>query len=180
MKKIFAAVFLLVAACSLNAQDVKQNAIKLNPLSLFAATGNVSYERAISANKSIQLGTYYSGVSINDLKYSGYGITPEMRFYFAGAKQALNGVYAAPFLRYQSFNLKNKDTQDKTSFNSFGGGATIGWQKMWASGFVLDIFAGPSYNNGKFKNDGDEDAYDLTFGVDGFGLRTGITLGFGF
>jgi hypothetical protein len=180
MKQFYLAAIMLISAASLNAQTSNQNALKLNPLSLVAATGNVAYERAVGANKSIQLGGFYSGVSVGGLKYSGYGITPEMRFYFAGAREALNGVYAAPFLRYQSFNLKDKETSDKTSYNSIGGGATIGWQKMWPSGFVLDIFAGPSYNNGKFKTDGAEDDFDLSFGIDGFGLRTGITLGFGF
>lgn len=181
MKKfvLFAALFAAVSFA--NAQTAPHsNAIKINPLSLIFATGNVSYERATAANQSFQLGVFYSGVSISGIKYSGLGITPEYRFYFAGQKQALNGVYAAPFLRYQNFSLKDKDTDDKASFNSFGGGAIIGWQKMWGSGFVLDIFAGPSYNAGKFKNSADEDQFDISSGISGFGLRTGITLGFGF
>lgn len=96
MKKVLFAAALLVAVSGLKAQDNgAQNAIKLNPLSLIFATGNVAYERAVSENSSIQLGVFYSGVSISDLKYTGLGITPEYRFYFAGNRQALNGVYAA-------------------------------------------------------------------------------------
>ena len=180
MKKVFLFVAFVAALSSVNAQEVQQNAIKINPLSLIFATGNVSYEKAVSSNQSVQLGVFYSGFSLSGLKYSGFGVTPEYRFYFAGKKEALNGVYAAPFHRYQSYNLTDKDTDDKTKFSSFGGGATIGWQKMWNSGFVLDIFAGPAFNAGKFKSDADEDEFDLTFGMNGFGLRTGITLGFGF
>jgi hypothetical protein len=178
MKKLLFAACLLVSAGALNAQQTPQQTVKLNPLSLFLATGNVAYERAVASNQSVQLGAFYSGVSIGGLKYSGFGITPEYRFYFAGRKEALNGVYAAPFLRYQSFTLKDKDTNDKANFSSFGGGATIGWEKTWGSGFVLDLFVGPSYNSGRFKNEADEETFDVSSGISGFGVRTGIAIGF--
>jgi hypothetical protein len=180
MKKLFVIVAFLVSAGALKAQENISQAIKINPLSLFVVTGNVAYEHATGNNQSVQVGVFYSGVSISGLKYSGLGITPEYRFYFAGHKEALNGVYAAPFLRFQSFTFKEKETNNKANFTSFGGGATIGWEKTWNSGFVLDLFAGPSYNAGKFKNDADEDTFDVSSGVNGFGIRTGITLGFAF
>jgi hypothetical protein len=181
MKRILLVAVLFAAVSGVKAQDApNQNAIKLNPLSLVFATGNVSYERAVGENQSVQLGVFYSGVSLSGIKYAGLGITPEYRFYFGGKRQALNGVYAAPFLRYQNFSLKEKESGDKATYSSFGGGAIIGWQKMWDSGFVLDLFAGPAYNSGKFKNDSEGDEFDISGGIDGFGLRTGITLGFGF
>lgn len=172
---------LFAASFAVKAQDnVRNNAIKLNPLSLAFLTGNVSYERAVSENSSVQLGVFYSGLNFSGIKYAGFGVTPEYRFYFAGAKQALNGVYAAPFARFQNFSITDKETNDKSSFTTIGGGATIGWQKMWDSGFVLDIFAGPSYNSAKFKNESDDDAFDVNGSFTGFGVRTGLTLGFGF
>jgi Protein of unknown function (DUF3575) len=180
MKKLLIIAGLFAVITSVNAQGAKQNAIKLNPLSLAFMTGNLAYERAINHNQSLQIGSFYSGVSVGGLKYSGFGITPEYRVYFGGAKEALNGVYVAPFARYQSFNLTDKSTSTSTTFSSIGGGATLGWQKMWKSGFVLDLFAGPAYNSGKFKNTSDESQYDLSFGMNGFGVRTGITIGFGF
>ncbi|HYF30839.1 MAG TPA: DUF3575 domain-containing protein [Chitinophagaceae bacterium] len=184
MKKVLLAASLLVAATALKAQDNGvQNAVKLNPLSLAFATGNVAYERAISANSSIQLGIFYTGVGISDLKYSGLGITPEYRIYFAGNRTALNGVYVGPFVRYQNFTVKfkNTDPEVKASYSSFGGGALIGWEKTWESGFVLDLFAGPSYNKGKLTDKSDPNAeFDLIGSIDGFGIRTGITLGFAF
>jgi hypothetical protein len=179
MKKLLIATCLLISAGALKAQQTSpQQAIKLNPLSLFLLTGNVSYERAVNQNQSVQLGAYYSGVSIGGLKYSGFGFTPEYRFYIGGKREALNGVYAAPFLRYQSFSLKDKATADQAKFSSFGGGATLGWEKTWGSGFVLDLFVGPSYNKGRFKNEADEDAFDISSGISGFGVRTGIAIGF--
>jgi hypothetical protein len=47
MKKILFAASMLIAVSQINAQAVNQNAVKLNPLSLAFATGNVSYERAV-------------------------------------------------------------------------------------------------------------------------------------
>lgn len=182
MKKITLVLALVATTVAVNAQSsVRNNAIKLNPLSLALLTGNVSYERAISANQSIQVGVFYSGLTISDLKYSGLGITPEYRFYFAGKKEALNGVYVAPYARYQSFTFKDKVSEDQANLSSFGGGAIIGWQKMWPSGFTLDLFAGPGYNAGNIKYDDEtQNEFDIKGGIDGFGFRTGLTLGFGF
>lgn len=181
MKKVFLAAALLVVASALKAQDAgAQNAIKINPLSLIFATGNVAYERAVSENTSVQLGAFYSGVSISGLKYTGVGITPEFRIYFAGNKQALNGIYVGPFVRYQSFTLKDKNTDAEAKYTSFGGGAVIGWEKTWSSNFVLDLFVGPQYNSGKVKEKSGTESFDVAGSIDGFGLRTGITLGFAF
>ena len=182
MKKVvFLAAFIAIVSGIKAQEGGPQNALKINPLSLIFATGNVSYERAIGPASSVQLGAFFSGFSISGLKYSGWGVTPEVRFYVAGQKKALNGVYVGPFVRYQNFTIKDKETNDKASFNSFGGGAVIGWEKSWSSGFVLDLFLGPSYNSGKVKaDDGNDDEFDVKAGIDGFGLRTGITIGFSF
>jgi hypothetical protein len=181
MKKITFGILLLALTVAGYSQETgRSNAIKLNPLSLVFATGNVAYERAIGSSSSIQLGAFYSGFKLSGLKYSGFGVTPEFRYYFGGAKEALNGVYVGPFVRYQKFDLEETDANNKTTLSTIGGGATIGWEKTWNSGFVLDIFAGPAYNNAKFKNDADEEEFDVSGGVSGFGVRTGITIGFAF
>jgi hypothetical protein len=180
MKKLLLITALFVAAVGAHAQN--QNAIKINPLSLILATGNIAYERAIGKTTSVQLGMFYTGVGIGDFKYSGLGITPEVRFYIAGRKEALNGVYVGPYLRYQNFTIKDKEDGSQVAFNSFGGGAVLGWEKSWPSGFVLDLFVGPAYNSGtvKSKNGSDPDEFDVSSGFDGFGIRSGITLGFSF
>ncbi len=170
---------LLALSLSSKAQEQK-NVVKLNPLSLLLATGNVSYERAIKKNQTFQIGGYYSGFSLGDVKYSGFGITPEYRFFFSGAKQAFNGAYVAPFVRYQNFSLKDKDTNEKATMYTIGGGATIGYEKKFSSGFVIDVFAGPSYNSVSFKNKSQENSFDIKGGISGFGIRTGVALGFGF
>lgn len=179
MKKYLTLVCLVAAGFTAKAQYAPKNALKVNPLSAVLKTGNVSYERAITGSQSAQLGVFYSGLGIGDLKYEGFGITPEYRFYIGSNAQVLNGGYVAPFVRYQQFSLTDKTSNDKAKFETMGGGAVIGWAKSWNSGFVLDIFAGPSYNNIRFKT-GSEDDFDIKGGIKGFGLRTGISLGFTF
>jgi hypothetical protein len=158
MKKITFGILLLTLVTVGYSQEAgRSNAIKLNPLSLAFLTGNLQYERAVGASSSVQLGLFYSGFKLSGLKYSGLGVTPEV-----------------------NFSLEETDVDNKTTFTTIGGGATIGWEKTWNSGFVLDIFAGPSYNSAKFKNDADEEEFDVKGGFTGFGIRTGITLGFAF
>jgi hypothetical protein len=116
------------------------------------------------------------------LKYSGWGVTPEYRIYVAAQDRALDGVYVAPYLRYQNYKLKdtNAEPENETTLSTIGGGAVIGWQNVSKGGFIINLFAGPGYNSAKFKNESDEDAFDVKGGVSGFGIRTGITLGFAF
>jgi hypothetical protein len=116
---------------------------------------------------------------INPFKYQGYGITTEYRFYF-GQKEELNGLYLAPFARHQNFTISNKEVNSKASFTTLGGGATLGWQKSWGGGFVLNLFAGPSYNELKFKGEVNKEDFEIKEGIKGFGLRSGISLGFTF
>lgn len=180
MKRILLALTLFASIHQASAQksSVEKNSIKLNPLSLFALTGNVAYERAINATQTVQLGVFYSALSAGDLKYSGVGVTPEYRFYLTG--QALKGFYAAPFARYRRFNLTSKESANETTVSSVGGGAVMGWQSKSRGGFVFNIFAGPSYSKSTFTNESDEDTFDAKGGLTGFGIRSGIALGFAF
>ncbi|MCH7515381.1 MAG: DUF3575 domain-containing protein, partial [Bacteroidetes bacterium] len=61
----------------------QQNVVKMNFLSLIVKTFNVSYERVIDENNSFQLGVLYTGAKIGDTKLTGFGITPEYRFYLS-------------------------------------------------------------------------------------------------
>ncbi|HEV7330272.1 MAG TPA: DUF3575 domain-containing protein [Flavisolibacter sp.] len=163
-----------------SAQTTPKNALKFNPLSLLVMTGNVSYERSLSNNLSVQLGGFYSGAGLEGHKYEGFGIVPEVRFYFGGQRKPLNGGYIAPFGRYQNLSITNKEISNKADITTLGGGAVAGYQKRWESGFVLNVFAGPSFNRLTFRNDNQEDDFDLKSGMNGFGLRTGLTLGSSF
>jgi hypothetical protein len=179
-KNLFTVVAFILVAFASQAQTTNRNAVKMNPVSLLVKTGNIAYERAVSPKTSVQLGAFYSGVGLNDFKYAGWGVTPEVRFYMDRQAKALNGVYMAPFVRYQNFAIRDEELKSKARFTSVGGGAILGWQRAWSSGFTLDLFAGPSVSKLSFKDDGDEDDFEVSGGFKGFGLRTGITVGFSF
>lgn len=178
MKRILVLFVLSFSFVIVKAQSQKMNAVKINPLSALVATGNVSYERVVGHQTSIQLGGFYSGFKSSSLKYQGFGITPEFRYYFSKLSAGpMNGFYLGPFARYQQFSIKDKTDGSSVQYSSIGGGALLGWEKNWKSGFVLDVFAGPSYNAGKFKDGKD---IGLVFGLGDFSVRTGIALGYAF
>ena len=177
-KSLFITVLFVTTIAS--AQTTHKNALKINPISLLVMTGNLSYERALSNNLSVQLGGFYSGAALEEHKYQGFGIVPEVRFYLGRQQKPLNGGYIAPFGRYQNLSISNKEIGNKAGITTLGGGAVAGYQRRWESGFILNVFAGPSFNKLTFQNDNQEDDFDLKTGMNGFGLRTGITLGFSF
>jgi Protein of unknown function (DUF3575) len=161
------------------AASAQQNVIKINILAPIVKTFNVQYERALNDNSSLQLGFFYTGFSSGDTKFSGFGITPEYRFYLSETA-APKGVYIAPFLRYQSFTIKDDETNSEGDFSAFGGGVIIGKQWIFKEKISLDMFLGPAYYSGKVDvESGDEDDFE-TGAFDGFGLRAGICFGFRF
>jgi hypothetical protein len=156
----------------------QQNAIKVNIFSPIVRTLNIQFEHALNETSSFQIGAFYSGVSIGDTKFSGFGITPEYRFYLSSTS-APQGVYLGPFLRYQNFNLKDEVTDSEATLSTFGGGVVIGKQWIFKEKVVLDIFIGPAYNSGSLEVKSGTDAFD-TGSANGFGVRTGLSLGFAF
>jgi len=165
--------FVSLASLTSLAQDAK-NAFKINPLSALFRTGSVFYEHKLSEKASFQLGAAYLGLKIEDVKFSGFSVTPEYRYY--PKENALSGLYIGPYLRYQ--NLTVKDEMNKGSYSSVGGGVVLGRQWAYKSGFVLDLFFGPSYNAGKVKADDGSEEPEISTAIDGFGIRTGILIGF--
>lgn len=177
MKKLLI-VALIFSSASAFAQ---QNAIKVNILSPVVKTINVSFEHAISEKGSLQLGFFYTGIKVSDIKYSGFGITPEYRIYLSESP-APEGFYVAPYARYQKLTLSTTVNDSKADFSAIGGGLVIGKQWIFSERVTLDIFLGPNYSSGTVKvTSGSEDEFNsLSGGFDGFGIRTGITLGIAF
>jgi hypothetical protein len=175
-------VLLLVILCSIIgkgwSQSEEKNVFKVNPLSALLGTGSLFYEHKIDDQHSWQIGLAYMGLKISDITYSGLAITPEYRFYLKS--KALSGVYIGPYLRYQTYTLKTTEG-DEGNYTSFGTGVLFGRQKIFKSGFVLDMFAGPAYNWGRTKyTSGSGSSPEPGFGIEGIGLRIGMALGFGF
>jgi len=181
MKKFFILTLMLLFSVRLFAQSEEKFAIKINPLSVFLSTGSMFFEGKLNNNTSLQVGVAYTGLELGDFAYNGIILTPEVRFY---AKQrSISGFYIAPYLRYQNFNITVEDpsSTSKMNYQSFGGGLLFGRQWVYSSGFIFDLFAGPSYNNGDITyKSGDRKEDDFAFGLKGTGIRVGIAIGFGF
>jgi len=155
----------------------QSNAFKINIISPVVKTASVFYERALNDQSSLQLGFYYTGASVDDTKFQGFGITPEYRFYLSETA-ALEGVYVGPFVRYSNVDLS--DGGDEGTLSSFGGGLVIGKQWVFKERVALDIFFGPKYVNAKVDVTSGEEGSFETGVFDGFGLRAGILLGIAF
>jgi hypothetical protein len=183
MKKVFAislvSLLLVMIALPVAAQDAPpKNLIKINLLSPLVRTGSFFFERAMTDEISLQLGFFYTGASIGETKFRGFGLTPELRYYLSEKYPAPRGVFIAPFARYQNFTLTD-DLDNEGTYSSFGGGLLVGTQTMFKNKISLDVWAGPAYSSGKTKVTDGEDTFDLG-SFDGFGVRFGVTVGFGF
>ncbi|MBK9460027.1 MAG: DUF3575 domain-containing protein [Chitinophagales bacterium] len=194
MKKAFCSflfIFALLFATQqqLAAQEVR-NAIKINPLSIFLLTGNMQYERAIGERTSVQAGFFYSAFNLkwkgDGLEYTGLGFTPEFRYYVLPKQTAMNGLYVAPFARFQRFKIVVDDSSSGLPPGENSGtvlnsklGVNAGYQAVLGKSFVIDIFAGPTVGVTRFT--GTLLDYKLPgFGSGGFGFRFGLCLGVGF
>ncbi|MBA9075986.1 MULTISPECIES: DUF3575 domain-containing protein [Rufibacter] len=175
MKKLLSLLFLaLLSGYSSTAQTVT---LKANILSPVVSTGSFFGEYAFSPNLSAQLGFFSTGIKVKDTRFDGFGITPEVRYFFSG--HAPTGFYGAGYLRFQDFDLTREDTQAHGTLTSFGGGALLGFQFKFAQFLVADVFLGPGFNAASVKGGGGEDNFNLgTFG--GFSPRGGITVGIAF
>ncbi|UYZ62968.1 DUF3575 domain-containing protein [Hymenobacter weizhouensis] len=187
MKKV---LLLTAVLCGMvGAASAQSNVVKLNIFSPIVKTGSFFYERKVTDGSSFQLGAFVTSYSPSDTKFSGFGITPEYRFYLSG--EALNGFYVGPYLRYQNFTLKttyesfngtsSSTVEDKATLNTFGGGIVLGRQWLFKERFALDPFLGLGYNGGsvEVESNGSEDNFD-TGAFQGFGLRAGLSIGIAF
>lgn len=178
LKAALLAAGVLGGTFTANAQS--QNVIKANIFSPLVRTGNFAYERALTENRSFQLGLFFTGFKASDTRFNGIGLTPEYRFYLSESKEAPAGFYVAPFLRYQNFKLTSTDSGVGGTLQTFGGGVTAGYQILLKDRVAFDFFLGPSFNAGNAKaNDGSADSFSTNL-FSGFGLRTGITFGIAF
>lgn len=180
MKKTFILFLLIVLTLPSFSQEksdvsTEKNVLKVNTLSLILTTGSVFYERKLSDLTSAQFGIAYMGLKIQNTKFTGIILTPEFRIY--PKKNAIDGFYIAPYLRYQNYTLQSGT--DKGSLSSMGGGLLFGRQWITKSGFTMDLFFGGHYGSSNIKVNSGTDTFDTNL-ITGFGMRVGFALGFAF
>jgi hypothetical protein len=183
MKKLLLLLVVVMLAIPSFAQEksvvaTEKNVLKINTLSLFLGTGSIFYEHKISDMTSAQLGLAYLGFKFSDTKFTGLILTPEFRIY--PKKTAIDGMYIAPYIRYQNYTLSNTSTSTKGTLSSFGGGLLFGRQWITKSGFTMDLFFGGHYGSSSVKaTSGDVSTFNTNL-FSGFGVRVGFALGFAF
>ena len=153
----------------------EKNVLKVNTLALIIRTGSVFYERKITDVISGQLGLAYLNYTIDESKLDGLGVTPEVRFYIR--KNALDGFYVGPYLRYNNFGYDDGTSAGR--YKAFGGGVSFGRQWIFKKGFVIDLFFGGHYTSSKVTVTTGTEAPDFAR-IEGFNIRTGFALGFAF
>ncbi len=198
---LFFLTTLLLFVCAVSSAQVRRNdrptrisessgynnLIKINPLSLIAATGSFAYERVLNEQMSGQLGflfTRYSGRITDGRTLSGFAITPEFRYYLTGA--APQGFFVAPFLRYRRTSLVGDVTVQGRTFegtlqiDNFGGGVLVGGQFVLGERISFEGFIGPTVTgrNYNFSEETTERDYDVPNFFSPVWFRTGITIGF--
>ena len=154
MKKVLVIFLAIIFAVPSFAQETtkvstEKNVLKINTLSLIFGTGSLFYEHKLSDLTSVQLGVGYLGYKVNDGKFSGLILTPEFRIY--PKKNAIDGFYIAPYLRYFNFTIKSGTSNDKGSLTVMGGGLLFGRQWITNSGFTMDLFFGGHYGSATVK-----------------------------
>jgi hypothetical protein len=142
---------------------------------LFIGTGSVFYEHKLSDGTSGQLGLAYVGLKFQDTRFTGIILTPEVRIY--PKKNAIDGFYVAPYLRYQNYTLQSG--ADKGSLSSIGGGVLFGREWITKSGFTMDLFFGGHYGSSNIKVDSGTNSFNTNL-ITGFGIRVGFAIGFAF
>lgn len=182
MKKIFILFLVILFTIPTFSQEKttivasEKNVLKINTLSLILGTGSVFYERKFSDGMSGQLGVSYLNYRLSGTRFTGLILTPEVRFY--PKKNAIDGMYIAPYVRYQNYSLS--DNSAKGTLSSIGGGVLFGRQWIRPSGFTMDLFFGGHYSSATVKaTEGNVETFNTNL-FSGFGFRVGFALGFAF
>lgn len=169
---------IVVVSTSLQAQKI--NNIKTDLFSPFIRTFVLKYEKAFTEDISGQLGFFYTGFHPRESEttLSGYGITPEFRFYLSDTP-APSGTYLAPNIRFMSLTVTDPVANDEGTLTNISFALNLGKQVLLKDIVLIDAWVGPSYN---FRSiDDTSDNIDVGIAeANGFGLRLGIAIGIAF
>ena len=181
MKKIIFLFLSILLFCSVSfsGYSQKSNFIKANLFSPLVRSGSFFYEKVLNDDMSGQLGFFFTKVGAGDTKFSGFGITPEFRYYLSESA-APKGIFMAPYIRYQSFSLTVEGDIAEAKLSVFGGGLLVGAQTLLKDVITIEAFIGPAYGFGNLDVEAGSEG-DFEIGAfDGFVVRAGVTVGIGF
>lgn len=106
--------------------------------------------RDLSATANVYIVSSSNGVSETYFEQSGFGISPELRWYFTD--NVINGqknrVYAAALYSYEEGTNATLDRNDDPIpgwSHATGGALLVGNQWFFKNRFTVDLFLGPAY-----------------------------------
>lgn len=139
----------------------KKNAFKLHPQQFFAYNFMVGLERVLLKNNSIQVNVGVTAYNSNsnsiyeDRSILGGSAELMYRAYLLPRIKSLQGLYAAPFIKFQHVQIKEGEvtyisypgtpvyTPAKDYYiNSTMGGFIIGYQFLFGNVLTLDLYGG--------------------------------------
>lgn len=178
MKRTAIILTIIFATGAILQAQPKRNAVKADLFSLMISIVVLKYERAFNEDISAQLGFFLSKDSPTGRyqeRFSGFGVTPEFRYYLL-KKSDLNGVYLAPNFRYQKLREEDSEANLKATITNFSPAINLGIQVILKDIYLIDAWIRPSYN---FRStERTEPDISVTLETrDGFGFRIGVSVG---
>jgi hypothetical protein len=187
MKKLLLLLILSIGlSVGVQAQDTRMHTVKVNLHAPWFNSFYMAYEHVLSDDITAGTDFFILVHSYDDVKWSGFGISPEVRFYFKS--NVYSGYYLAPYVRYQNVKITDQIRVD----NGFGGydvkdregrhqllgfGLNLGHNFVFNDRISIDVYAGPQFQR-KFES-GDAKDRSLYFNAKYFG-RVGLNVGFKF
>ena len=169
-----------------NAQDTRMHTVKLNLHAPILGGFYLAYEHVLSDDITAGSDFFILGHSYDDVKWSGFGVSPEVRFYFKS--NVYSGYYIAPYVRYQYAKITDKlslqnplggqtviDREGKHQLLGFG--LNVGHNFVFNDRISIDLYAGPQFQR-NFES-GEAKDRSLYFNARYFG-RAGLNIGFKF
>jgi hypothetical protein len=135
-------------------EPVYTNVITTYPFSLFSSNMKFGFEHMYSDNKSICVILNYGSAEESQAYESGYftevGIEIQPRFYRNNENSNPDGIYVSPMVRYKFINYKPfahyAPSPNETTASTFNIGYSIGYQRIFDSGFCFNVYGGASIN----------------------------------
>ncbi len=177
----------------------KTQAIKINILSGFAGTLNLSYEYLFTQQWSIQNGISYTQLNLDNTRKKagllGFQYSLDFRKY-KSIKTTWNGRYKQYFIRFAAYEYKdnkqdsstqNKIINYKENLQGISIGYAWGYQKTYRNKYLIDAFIGiqlsvPTYYScspsAAILADYKIKTNEANIATNGIGFRGGIKFGY--
>lgn len=117
--------------------------VTINPIGILFGNMNVGADFGITENISLEASVGYFSRKSGGYKFTAFPLIATGKYYFNPDK-GCDKFYADVFLKYFTWNFKDKDNSglDEYSQTRFGGGFGIGYKIVSQKGFVFDIGGG--------------------------------------